>query len=129
MSDVKLLDALATYSPAQIAQLRSILRVSKYTLTFNTTQNWDLANGLYQTLTVTNNFTLNLPSNIVEGETAFIYVTQDGTGSRLITLASGFKTAGGTGITLSTAAGAIDRLMLFFNTSTTCTITVTKDIK
>ena len=129
MSEIKLLDALATYSPSQIAELRSILRGSKYTLTFNATQNWDLNNGLYQILTATNNFTLNMPSNITEGETAFIYLTQDGVGSRLITLASGFKTAGGTGITLSTVAGSIDRLMFFFNTTTTCTVTITKDIQ
>lgn len=111
------------------AQARLILRRAKNVLTFSSTQNWDLNDGLYHTLTATGDFTLNLPSNIAEGETAFIYVTQDGTGSRILTLASGYETAGGAAIVLSTAANAVDRLMFFFDTATTCTVTITKDIK
>lgn len=111
------------------AQARLILRKAKNVLTFNATQNWDLNSGLYHTLTATGNFTLNLPSNIAEGETAFIYVKQDGTGSRILTLASGYQTPGGTQLVLSTTANAVDRLMFFFDTSSTCTATITKDIK
>lgn len=129
MPEIKLLDALTTYTATQIAQLRLILRKSKYTLIFNSSQNWNLDNGLYQNLTVTNNFTLNFPSGASEGETAFMYVTQDATGSRILTLDSAFKTPGGSTIVLSTAANSIDRLMFFFHSDIACTVTITKDIK
>lgn len=123
--------AVSTGAPVDLtrAQARLILRGTKYALTFSGTQNWDLNNGLYHTLTATGNFTLNLPSNIAEGETAFIYVKQDGTGSRILTLASGYQTPGGTQLVLSTTANAVDRLMFFFDTASTCTVTITKDIK
>lgn len=111
------------------AQARLILRKAKNVLTFASTQNWDLNNGLYHTLTATGNFTLNLPSNIAEGETAFIYVKQDGTGSRILSLGAGYHTPGGAAIELTTTPNAVDRLMFFFDTATTCTVTVTKNIK
>lgn len=109
-------------------QARLLLRNDKYALTFNANQFWNLDNGLYQTLTATGNFTLNLPSNFIAGETAFIYVKQDGTGSRILSLATGFQTPGGTAITLSTAANAVDRLMFFFDTDYSCTVSITKNI-
>lgn len=110
-----------------IAQARLMLRKAKYALTFSTSQNWDLDNGLYQVLTATNNFTLNFPSNAAEGETAFIYLTHNS--AYTLTLASGFKTPGGNPIVLSTGTGAVDRLMFFFDTDTTCTVTILQDIK
>lgn len=110
-----------------IAQARLMLRKAKYALTFSTSQNWDLDNGLYQVLTATNNFTLNFPSNAAEGETAFIYLTHNS--AYTLTLASGFKTPGGNPIVLSTGTGAVDRLMFFFDTDITCTVTILQDIK
>jgi hypothetical protein len=80
-------------------------------------------------ITDTTSFTLNMPSNIIEGETAFIYVKQGSLGSKVLTLASGYQTSGGLQPVLSTAADAVDRLMFFFDTATTCTVTLTKDIK
>lgn len=108
-------------------QLRLVARQNIYALTFATTQNWDLNNGLIQTVTATNNFTLQIPSNAAAGETAYIYVTQDGTGSRTIAFASGFKAPGGiASIVLSTAASSVDRLELFFRSASIIDVNVSK---
>lgn len=117
---------LAAMTPAQA---RLVLRRAKNALTFNVAQAWDLNNGLYQTLGVTNNFTLGFPANAAEGETAFLYVTQDGVGGRTITFNSAFKFPGGTAPTLSATNGAVDRLEFFFHSATQATVTITKDIK
>jgi len=111
-----------------VAQARALLRGTRNTLTFNTSQNWDLNNGLIHQVTATNNFTLNFPSNAAQDETAIIYVTQDGTGSRLITLGTNLKWAGTAAQTLSTVAGTVDRLEFVFKSSTTATVTITKDV-
>lgn len=131
MSEIKLLDALATYSPSQIAQLRSILRGPRYILTFNATQNWSLDDGLYQdlTLTTTTDFTIKYPSGVTIGETAFIYIRHNIAGTKNLSFDSQFKTASGAAIALSTTLYSVDRLMFFFDTATTCTVTITKDIK
>lgn len=111
------------------AQARLVLRLAAGTLTSAATINWDLATGLFFNLTIAQNFTLAFPSSPAAGETAFIYVTQDATGSRIITFNAAFKFAGGTAITLSTAANAVDRLEFFFHTAAAATVTITKDIK
>jgi hypothetical protein len=115
-------------TPSTLRGLRQVLRQNKNVLTFNGTQNWNLADGLYHTLTATGNFTLQFPSNVTEGETAFIYVTLSGA-NRIISFASGFRAPGGpSSITLSTADGSVDRLEFFFDTATTATVTITKGI-
>lgn len=131
MLEIKLLDALASYSPAQIAQFRLLMRGAKYSLTFNAVQNWDLANGLYQELilTTTTDFTIKYPSNVIVGETAFMYIRHNIAGTKILSFDSEFKTAGGAAISLSTGLYAVDRLMFFFDSLTTCTVTATKDIK
>ena len=50
------------------------------------------------------------PSNEVPGQSGSIIITQDGTGSRTAAFNSAFKFVGGTAPTLSTAAGAVDRI-------------------
>lgn len=109
------------------AQARAMLRQAKYTMTFASSQTWDLADGLYQEVTLTGNMTLGFPSNAAEGETVYIIMKQDGTGGRTLTLNSGFKTAGGAGITLSTGANDVDWLHIFFVSSTVAYVTVAKD--
>lgn len=111
------------------AQARLILRRDKNVLAFNATQNWDIAQALYHRLTATSNFTLNFPTNVVEGETAFMYVTQDNIGGRQITFGPGFQAPGGIStMQLSAAANAVDRLEFFFDSATTCTVTMAKGI-
>ena len=70
------------------------------TLDFNTNQNF--------VLTFTGNVTLANPSTESVGQTGVIICIQDGTGSRTLSLGTDYETVGGAGITLSTAASAVD---------------------
>lgn len=71
----------------------------------------DYTNGHWQYGTLTGNISGITVSNWpASGKGAWLSLEliQDGTGSRTLTLASAYKTAGGAGITLSTAAAARD---------------------
>lgn len=70
------------------------------TLDFDTNQNF--------VLTLTGNVTLANPTTEAVGQSGFIVFIQDGTGGRTVSLGSDFLTAGGAGLTLSSAASAID---------------------
>ena len=59
-------------------------------------------------LTLTGNTTLVNPSTENVGQSGFIAFIQDGTGGRTITLGTDYETAGGAGITLTTAASKTD---------------------
>lgn len=95
-------------------------------LTYGTTVSWDLSTGFDFTLTLTGNATLAFPTNGKQGQRGRIRVLQDATGSRTLGIASGNKTAGGTGITLSTAANAIDYLYYDYVSGTECLLSLTK---
>lgn len=87
-------------------------------LTDGATITWDFA-GYYEMLaavTLGGNRTLAF-SNIVAGCRGTVVVTQDGTGSRTLTLPSGsiVRDTGAGVITLSTAAGAIDLLSFVYD--------------
>ncbi|GIW89616.1 MAG: hypothetical protein KatS3mg109_0048 [Pirellulaceae bacterium] len=110
---------LAALTPAEA---RQILRRNKVTLTASNPQNWDLSQGLYfERGGVTSNFTLNFPSNVSEGETAFM-VFLDG-GGATVTFASGFKMAGGG--TSTVLANGETRLEFFFTSATTAQVSQT----
>jgi len=64
-------------------------------------------------LTLTGNLTLANPTTEQVGQAGVITFIQDGTGSRTLTLGSQYKTRGGNGITLSTAANAVDVVPYF----------------
>jgi hypothetical protein len=70
------------------------------TLDFDANQNF--------VLTLTGNVTLANPSTEKVGQSGFIVLIQDSTGSRTLSLGTDYETAGGSGITLSTAASATD---------------------
>ena len=70
------------------------------TLDFDANQNF--------VLTLTGNVSLANPSTEKVGQSGFIVLIQDGTGSRTLSLGTDYETAGGSGITLSTAASATD---------------------
>ena len=74
------------------------------------TGNITLDFGAYQNfvLTLTGNVTLDNPTTETLGQTGFLVLIQDATGSRTVSLGSQYLTAGGSGLTLSTAANAID---------------------
>ena len=75
------------------------------TLDFTANQNF--------VLTFTGNVTLANPSTEQVGQAGVIVCVQDGTGSRTLSLGTDYETAGGAGITLSTAAAAVDVVPYF----------------
>jgi hypothetical protein len=75
------------------------------TLDFQANQNF--------VLTLTGNVTLDNPSTEVVGQSGIMVFIQDGTGSRTLSLGTDYETAGGAGITLSTAASAVDVVPYF----------------
>ncbi len=70
------------------------------TLDFDTNQNF--------VLTLTGNVTLANPSTESVGQSGFIVLIQDGTGGRTVSLGTDYETAGGAGLTLSSAASTTD---------------------
>jgi len=70
------------------------------TLDFEANQNF--------VLTLTGNVTLANPTTEQVGQSGFIVFIQDATGGRTVSLGTDYETAGGAGLTLSTAASATD---------------------
>lgn len=75
------------------------------TLDFTANQNF--------VLTFTGNVTLDNPTTEQVGQSGIIVCIQDGTGSRTLSLGTDYETAGAAGITLSTAANAVDVIPYF----------------
>ena len=70
------------------------------TLDFATYQNF--------VLTLTGNVTLANPTTEAVGQSGFIVLIQDATGGRTVSLGTDYETAGGAGLTVSSAASATD---------------------
>ena len=68
-------------------------------------------------LTLTGNVTLANPSTESVGQAGVFVFIQDGTGSRTISLGTDYETVGGAGLTLSTAASAVDVVPYFVKAS------------
>jgi len=64
-------------------------------------------------LTLTGNVTLANPSTESVGQAGVFVFIQDGTGGRTLSLGTDYETPGGAGITLSTAANAVDVVPYF----------------
>ena len=77
-------------------------------LTFDATQDWDLAANQVCDLTLTANTTFDAPTNMMDGGFYSITLIQDGTGSRTASWNTIFKWAAGTAPTLTTTASAKD---------------------
>jgi len=90
------------------------------------TPNYSL--GSIQSLTANMNFILTVPSNIPNGGSLTLIITQDATGSRIMTANTPYKFAGEGFKTLSTAANSIDMLNIF-RASTTYYVTLTTGYK
>lgn len=73
-------------------------------------------NGNIQTFTANSNFTLNLPTNMAAGQNLVLIITQDATGSRVMTSNAGYRFVNSVK-TLSTAATAIDIISIFYDGS------------
>jgi hypothetical protein len=86
------------------------------TITFGATITWDQTKGATSAVTLTGNATLSI-TNAVAGMYGLIRVTQDATGSRILTLPGSSKVINGGGgvVTLTTTAGATDVLSYFYD--------------
>ena len=68
-------------------------------------------------LTLTGNVTLDNPSTESVGQSGVFVFIQDGTGSRTLSLGTDYESPAGAGITLSTAASAVDVVPYFVKAS------------
>ena len=87
-------------------------------------------------LNVSQNFHMTLAANRVLlmtnptiGQTGYIYVVQDGTGSRTLTYPTQWKYSGGTAPTLTTTAGAVDVLVYNVRSATLIDVLFASDFK
>jgi len=70
----------------------------------------DMADSNNFSVTLAGNRTFANPSNDTAGQSGSIFITQDGTGSRTASWGTDWDFAGGTAPTLTTTAGAVDRI-------------------
>ena len=98
-----------TFTSASTFQSRTISSVTSLTDAANIDINLAVGNNF--AFTLEGNRTLNAPTNASEGQTGYIYVTQDGTGGRTLSFNSKYIFVSGTAPTLSTGAGAMDMLV------------------
>ena len=91
---------VTSFSHAAIGSTQTASISGNTTLDFQTYQNF--------VLTFTGYVTLDNPSTEAVGQSGFIIIIQDGTGSRTLALGTDYETAGGAGLTISTAASAVD---------------------
>ena len=101
-ADTAKTDTAQTFTAAQ--------RGTITTLTPGTTVTPDFVVSNNFSLTPTQNTTIANPTNLTAGQSGSIFLVQDGTGSRTASWGSYWDFVGGTAPTLSTAAGAVDRI-------------------
>ena len=94
-------DLVSTFGATAIGKLfTDTTNTGDITLNFTTHQNF--------LLTFTGNVELQNPTTENVGQSGFIIIIQDGTGSRTLSFEGDFETAAAAGIVLSTAANSVD---------------------
>ena len=88
----------------------------------------DLNSGINFGVTLAGNRTLDNPTNAKVGQTGFIKVTQDATGSRTLAFDTNYKFKGGTAPTLTTDANAVDLLFYQVISSTFILVVLVGDV-
>jgi hypothetical protein len=91
---------LTNFSHAAIGSTQTASISGSTVLDFQTYQNFILTFGA--AVTFAN------PSTEAVGQSGFIMIIQDGTGSRTLAIGTDYETAAGAGLTISTAANAVD---------------------
>ena len=85
-----------------VADIVSLTDAASITIDFNAGQNFAVQ--------LTDDRTLENPTNCVPGQTGSIFVIQNGDGGKALSFGSNYKFPGGTAPTLSTGASACDRI-------------------
>ena len=93
---------------AQVEFAKSVLGSTNTDTTNTGSVTLDFATNQNHVLTLTGNVTLANPTTEQVGQSGFIVFIQDATGGRTVSLGTDYETAGGAGITLSTAASTTD---------------------
>ena len=106
---------------AAVADIVSLTDAASITVDFNNGQNFAVQ--------LTDNRTIENPTNCVPGQVGSIIVIQDGTGSRTLSFGGNWKFIGGTAPTLTTTASAVDRIDYIVYTSTAVQAIASLDIK
>lgn len=110
---------VSTAQSAALALKASLASVNVYTaqqnfqtvgLTDGASIAWNLNTAQVASVTLGGNRTLANPTNLVNGGTYILRVTQDGTGTRTLAYGSAYKWAGGVAPVLSIVAGSVDIL-------------------
>ncbi len=99
------------------------------TVTYAGTTTLNLDDSNFFTITLTGNILLANPTNQVAGQSGSIWLVQDATGSRTLSLGSNFKTSLGSAIELTTTANAVDRLDYVVRSSGNVEVSIAKDLK
>jgi hypothetical protein len=95
-------DAAQTFTAAQRGAITA--------LTDGATITPDFDDGNNFSVTLAGNRTIANPTNLAAGQSGSIFITQDGTGSRTLAWGSYWDFTTGTAPTLTTTAGAVDRV-------------------
>ena len=126
-ADVTVTIPASTTTLAGLAITQSFTKAQRGTpvaLTDGATIAVDMSLGNNFSVTLAGNRTLGDPTNVTAGQSGVIVVTQDGTGSRTLAYAgTKYKFAGGSAVTLTTTAAAVDVLAYYCESATRITVT------
>lgn len=99
-------------------QVGSSTTTTPVALTDTSTVAWDWSTACYGKLSTTQSFTASNPTNMVAGQTCQLTISQDATGSRIVTWSANYVWPGGTKFVLSTGASKVDTITCYaFTTS------------
>tara|TARA_R110002020_G_scaffold53117_4_gene148933 strand:+ start:1945 stop:3984 length:2040 start_codon:yes stop_codon:yes gene_type:complete len=102
------------------ASITGTLLATTASSTINGSNQLDYSTNQNFVITLNGNLTLANPADTEQvGQAGVMVFIQDGTGSRTLSLGSQYKTAGDAGITLSTAANAVDIVPYFVSAADT----------
>jgi len=127
---VTLPDASITVAGTNLAQSFSAAQRGSITaLTDGVTITPDFAAANNFSVTLAGNRTLANPTNLTAGQSGFITITQDATGSRTLAYGTYWDFPAGAAPTLTTAANSIDVLAYYVVSSTQISAKLIGDIK
>lgn len=114
---------------ASVTNFTKAARGAVVTLTDATSIASDMALGNNFVVTLAGNRTLDIPTNVVLGQSGTYTFIQDGTGGRTLAYTSVFDFPGGTAPTLTTTSAAVDVLAYYVYSSTAILARMTNDLK
>ena len=118
-ADTAKTDTAQTFTAAQRGTITALTDAATITPDFALSNNFSV--------TLAGIRTMANPTNLVAGQSGSIFITQDGSGSRTLSWGSYWDFATGVAPTLSTTAGAVDRVDYIVRTATSIHTVFTGD--